>query len=362
MSNKKIKVFFIIPNLMQGGAEKIITFLAMNISTAEFEPKLIVIGNKNNSVFEYDPTKTVFLEKRRVQLSIFLLLKIFISEKPKIVFSTLNHLNTFLSLVLAFFPKITFISREATIHSASVKYGGKHFLIDIFQKFYHYRVDKIICQSIDMKNDLDTTFGINEKTVVIGNPITCEKIYQKNLINDDRLKIITIGRLDKIKGHERIFRILKDLDSTLDFFYTIIGDGPEKEYLINLSKELGIFEKIRFIDFVPNPNIYVVNNHFFLQGSYSEGFPNAALDSIVNEIPVISFKIKGGINQIIYGKKNGYLVDSPEEFLEILRNFEKSTILDWEFSNSMLIRNFGKEKILSEYENIFKIISSKKNC
>ena len=46
------KVLFILPNLEAGGAERVISFVAQNISSIEFDSQLLVIGYEAKSVYD----------------------------------------------------------------------------------------------------------------------------------------------------------------------------------------------------------------------------------------------------------------------------------------------------------------------
>jgi glycosyltransferase involved in cell wall biosynthesis len=87
-----------------------------------------------------------------------------------------------------------------------------------------------------------------------------------------------------------------------------------------------------------------------LQGSYSEGFPNALLESCVVGTPVIAFNVPGGTKEIIEDGVNGFLVKNENEFLEKLND---NRIWDPEAIRESVVRKFSKEKILKQYENLF---------
>ena len=50
--DNKIKVFFFIPTLVAGGAERVMSFVAQNIDKNKFDVTLIVIGFKKNAKYE----------------------------------------------------------------------------------------------------------------------------------------------------------------------------------------------------------------------------------------------------------------------------------------------------------------------
>jgi len=90
----------------------------------------------------------------------------------------------------------------------------------------------------------------------------------------------------------------------------------------------------------------LVKHNLFLQGSYSEGFPNAALESCVMGTPVLAFNVPGGTKEIIENDVNGFLVNTEVEFLDCLKNER-----DWNRDNviNSVTKKFGRDTILKRY-------------
>lgn len=97
--------------------------------------------------------------------------------------------------------------------------------------------------------------------------------------------IICVGRLIKEKNQECLIKAIKDLDVIL----LIIGNGLEYGRLVNLAKNLGIKDKIRFENSIPNEKIqgyYTASTVFALPIKYG-GFPIPALEAAASGLPVI---------------------------------------------------------------------------
>ena len=93
----------------------------------------------------------------------------------------------------------------------------------------------------------------------------------------------------------------------------IIGDGPSKSYLKELTVNLGIEAKVEFIGQVDNVYKYLQKADVFVFSSLSEGFPNAVLEAMFAALPIVSYRFKAGITSILENGKYGVLVD----FLDI---------------------------------------------
>jgi glycosyltransferase involved in cell wall biosynthesis len=353
------KILFIVPSLKAGGAERITAFLTKNLNPKLFESRLIVIGFEKDVVYDIQNIDITFLNKSRYFKAIPLLLQIIKREKPNIVFSSSGHINSTLGIFSLLFSNMKFIVRETNIVSTVNDFPQEknRFLFFLMKQLYPF-LDAIICQSTDMKTDLIQKLNINSsKITVINNPIINETNTIRPKTESDKIKFITVGRMSWIKGHLRLLKVLSQLQ--YDFLYTIVGSGLAKECLIveDEIKRLKLNKKVRLIPFTQNVLSELQQHHFFLQGSYVEGFPNALLESCSVGTPVIAFEASGGTKEIIQNGINGFMVKNEEELLSLLNNLDLIQNIKTEDVLSSVITKFDKKKILRQYENLFLSVS-----
>lgn len=354
----KIKIIFLLPSLGTGGAERVISFVAQNINKDKFDPILLIAGSKLNSVYEIGHVNIIYLNKKRILTAIPSIVHNIFKIKPNIVVSSISHVNTAMSFISPFFKKIKFIGREATVLSQrknekkTRRWSPLHLI-----NFGYKNLHMIICQSEDMAIDMELNYKIpKNKICIINNPISDLVFVKQTNINKDIKKFITVGRLKDVKGHLRILEILSKLK--VPFEYTIIGDGDLKEEIFNKAKALKIFQHIIHIPFTNKVSDFIAENDMFLQGSYVEGFPNAVLESCVVGTPVIAFSAPGGTKEIIVNGLNGFIVENKELYLKKL---EENINWDPYKIRSSVIEKFNKEKIITQYEQLFVNILKNKN-
>lgn len=351
MKSNKIKIIFVLPNLLPGGAERVFSYIAQQIDSNKFNVTLLIIGYSKDASYEVKNIGLVFLEKARVKDGVPALFKYIRKNKPDILVSAIGHLNTVTAYMSFFFPKTKFIAREVTVLSldeAFFKTKGFSPLAFIGNRRFNY-FDKIICQSQDMLDDIRKSYNIKEnKLVVINNPITDSFKVKTNQRRNTPVQYITVGRLSKEKGYERILKILSRLD--FPFHYTIIGNGTEKNHILSLVDDYSLTDKVTHIDFTKDVSIYLSNSDLFLQGSYFEGFPNCLIESCAVGTPVIAFKAPGGTKEIIEQGINGFLVETEEAYLEKLMAFR-----EWDpFQvRESVFKKFNKDLIVQQYEDLF---------
>lgn len=354
MSNK-IKVFFFLPNLKAGGAERVMSFVAQNIDKDRFETTLYVIGQAKDQAFETSGVKTIFFNKNRVFTSIPILFKTIRKEKPKVVITAIGHLNITMAFISLLFPKTKFIGREVNVISVLKNYSDskKRNEFSLLSILAYKILDKVICQSNDMAQDLMSNYRVKKSKIkVINNPITGQfRIKHRSNNKKTVFQLITVGRLAKQKGHLRVLKCLKELK--VPFHYTIVGDGTEKKKVLEFVQENGLSKKITHVPFTANVSDYLSKSDVFLQGSYVEGFPNALIESFAVGTPAIAYRAKGGIDEIIQEGVNGFMVSNDNDFnkklehmLETLDNWSPSEIAD------TVNKKYSAKVILKQYEDL----------
>lgn len=362
MSNRKIKILFILPSLKAGGAERVIAFLSKNLNKQQFKCSLIVIGRVDDAVYSTEGIEVIYLNKKRVLNAIPKIINHLIFNRQEIVVGSISHVNKVIAMLSFIFPKTKFIGREASVSSIMETFTttNRKLHFPFFKNYYNY-LDAIICQSTDMAHDLVKYHAINKnKIYIINNPISGYlPIRERNLFKNKVKELITVGRLSKEKGHERILKVLSKLD--FDFCYTIIGTGKEKDYLFKLAEKLNILYKIKHIPYTKDIAYHLSKSDVFIQGSYVEGFPNALLESCVIGTPAIAFAAPGGTKEIIEKDVNGFIVSNDTEFIEKINYILYKKKWDPKQINASVVKKYNKEVILKKYEDLFLKLTTEKN-
>lgn len=352
----KIKVFFITPTLYGGGAERVISYIPQFIDNEKFDVTLIVIGLEKDSTYDVKGIPVKYLNKTRVLNSIFTLIKILATQKPKVVLSTISHLNAIMGFFSFLFPNIKFIGRHTIVSQTAIKLSVKKEtlakrLVNKVFRFGINSLDIVLCQSRDMFNDMQVNqYKVpKNKLRTIHNPMRDNfKLKPQKTDKSELIKFITVARLVPMKGHERILKALSKLD--FEFQYTIVGDGSEKKNIFKLIEELGLKDRIIHVPYTSEVSKYLSESDYYLMGSYAEGFPNCLIESCSVGTPAIAFNAPGGLNEIIENGINGYLVNNEKEFTEKL-----SQPQDWDVEKirESVYKKFNLDKIIGDYENMF---------
>ena len=118
--------------------------------------------------------------------------------------------------------------------------------------------------------------------------------------------LLSVGNLVPLKGHDLVIKALADLPSTT---LLIVGQGTERTTLEALAREVGVADRVRFLEPVPQHelrDIYSAADALVLASS-SEGWPNVLLESMACGTPVIATDIPGA-REIVGSPEVGQLL------------------------------------------------------
>ena len=119
-----------------------------------------------------------------------------------------------------------------------------------------------------------------------------------------------IGRFDKVKGHEVFIKGAAEVaGKNPNVRFLLAGEGEEKEALIKLAKELGVYDKLHFLGFIKD--IYSFLNFVDINTltSLSESFPYVLLEGAKMKKATVSSAV-GGIPDLIKNGKTGMLFEN----------------------------------------------------
>lgn len=187
------------------------------------------------------------------------------------------------------------------VHNDIAKVFGDNFKarlkLKVDKKIYS-KYDKIVFVSKDNKNSFNMIYNdvpnLTEKEEVIYNYIDKDRIIEKSkaqigqeYIDKNVPSIITVARLVEQKAIDRLINVHKRLidDGVMHNIY-VIGDGPEKEKLQNLIKELKVEDTFKLMGKRENPYPYIKRADYFALLSKFEGY-----GMVIDEAKILNKKI-----------------------------------------------------------------------
>ncbi len=368
MAARRKHVLFLIPTLTGGGAERVIVTLLHHLDRANFRLTIGVVDKRDAAFLDELPADVRFLDLQasRVRYALPKLIHLIWRLKPDVVFSTLGHLNLALAGIHPVLPKKTrYIARETSVVSKALQdlsapkawmWGYRHFFRNL---------DQIVCQSLDMRDDLAANFSIPvSKLTVINNPVDIERIRKfaehpaDFPFGDDpaptgqkAIHLVTAGRLSGEKGLDILIEAVA-LSALRRLKVTVLGEGPLRASLEELVHCKGLEHQIRFIGFQRNPYAFMARADAFVLCSRHDAFPNVVLEALACGTPVIATPTPGGIREIALatgGVQMASAVTAEALSAELLRFAEHGR----HGTATVGLEKFRISKIVQQYEYIF---------
>lgn len=191
-----------------------------------------------------------FIFGHRHQRIVYIKLKSIMMEvKPRIVFisSEPENFNTYhlVRLVNQYFPNTKIVC--ATWRNIDYRFNPfpykMGFLNRIIEKYTIKRINVCIAHSYSA---VDIMGNISNWKVVFVPPTVDLNNFAFNPNNEKEFFVGYIGRLSYEKGVDVLIKAIAKLNLNC----LIVGRGPEQKYLMNLAAELGIENKIAWVDAV----------------------------------------------------------------------------------------------------------------
>lgn len=363
------KVLFLIHDLGQGGAEKVLVNLVNNMDKSKYDitvMSLFDVGENRQFLSEKVHYKYCFKHMIRGNSHLMkafsgeFLHKMLIKNKYDIeiaylegpstrVVSGCQNKDTKLITWLHFTPK-SFSELACSFRS-----------INETKKCYE-KFDRVVTVSEEVKQAFLNTSKFNKDVSVIYNTNESVKIKRlgqerpKTCFSKEEFNIICVGKLTSNKGFDRMIRIVEQLrNESKPVHLYLLGDGEEKQSLVEMAKKRGMENYVTFLGFQDNPYQYTKQADLFVCSSHSEGFSTAATEALILGIPVCTVVVSGMKEMLGYHNEYGVVVENDDEslFQGINRLIEEPCVLE-HYRKMASIRGemFSTEKTVKSVEDM----------
>lgn len=364
------KILFFIPNLMHGGAEKVLVNLVNNLDTDKYDTTVQTIfdvGVNKKNLSDKVKYKYVFKNIFRGSTTLF---KLF---SPRFLYENLikNEYDVVVSYLEGPTARIIsgcpFNSKKVCWIHIEMNDDEKFSLgfrdVDEAKECYR-QFDKIIfvsntvkdifIQKLNLnKSDIDVIYNTNETEDILLK--SNESVDDINLSNEV-VNICSVGKITETKGYDRLARVHKRLiDEGLRHRIYILGIGEDEDKINKYIKENNLQDTYTLVGFRDNPYKYVSKCDLFVCSSLREGFSTAVTESLIVGTPVVSTLCSGAQELLGYNNEYGLVVENSEEGIyEGLKTFleDKNLLLKYKDKAKQRGLNFSKEKTIQAVEEL----------
>jgi glycosyltransferase involved in cell wall biosynthesis len=119
--------------------------------------------------------------------------------------------------------------------------------------------------------------------------------------------IVACGRMVPLKDYPTLLRAFAAVRKARPARLVILGDGPERPALEELTRTLGISDEVWFVGFDKNPFRYFARAAVLLHASRAEGMPGAQIQAMATGLPVVATDCEFGPREVIRDGETGFL-------------------------------------------------------
>jgi glycosyltransferase involved in cell wall biosynthesis len=119
-----------------------------------------------------------------------------------------------------------------------------------------------------------------------------DRVMAREQLGFHRRTLLAVGNLVDVKDHEMIVRTLPLIP---DVDLIIVGEGPLREKLLSVARQLNVAERLRIVPNVLQERLvsYYAAADVSVLSSRHEGMPNVVLESLACGTPVVATMVEG---------------------------------------------------------------------
>jgi glycosyltransferase involved in cell wall biosynthesis len=347
-----MKIAYIFTPIEFGGAERVNLTLLQNIDRKRFNIHLVLLIRpwEKENIFvkkieqEHYPIfkVPVAIKSRDEGKDYFRVIRCF-----KMIYSFLKSGSFDLVHTHGYFADVLGIIAARILHISTTSTCHGFISNDINLRFYNNLdrfvlryANNIVAVSESIKNELMKNGIQGSNICVIQNAVVGRDHSEYHIQNRKaRRQLLHITETDFVVGYigrlseEKGIRYLIEAGSSLiksgmPVKMIIIGDGPQRKELEDLSNMAMMKDKIFFTGFQHDVESWLSAMDTFVLPSLTEGTPMALLEAMANGTPVVASAV-GGVPAVIDSEKNGILVSPgrPEEIKKAMARLYKDELL-----------------------------------
>lgn len=217
----------------------------------------------------------------------------------------------------------------------------------------------VIVPSLTLRKLATERWSLSPNRVLyIPNGIDCARFAKpQNAQKSEGLLVGTVGRLRPEKNLARLLRATAAARAQLDFKLEIVGDGPERNALETLARELGLSDTARFFGDCPQPEERYWGFDVFALSSDTEQMPFSLIEAMAAGLPVVATDV-GDVKEMLPPENQPFVVPVSDEaaFADRLVHLLRNPDLRAEIgaaNRRYALERFSITRMLADYEALF---------
>lgn len=323
------KILFLIHDLGQGGAEKVLVNLLNNMDRSKFDISVTALfGGGVNEQFlapgihfrAVFPKEVPGNSKLMKLLTPAQLHRLCVKEHYDIEVSYLEGPSA--RVISGCQDRTTKLVSWIHVEQHTMDRLSGSFRSESEARKCYDRFDQTVCVSQFVHDDFCRILNFRNPCRVLYNTVESDKILASarcdapELMDDGRLRLMAVGTLKESKGYMRLLSILKRLrDEDYPVHLYVLGVGPLQQEMERYIRENGLQEVITLLGYQTNPYKYVSKCDLFVCASFAEGFSTAATEALIVGTPVCTVEVSGMKEMLGEHNEWGVVTENSEEAL-----------------------------------------------
>jgi len=366
-----IKIIVIIPNLYNGGAERVTANLANHWADKGWQVTLVTFASEKTDFyklhasvdrvvinFEGGRGKLVSIVYRNLR-RIYALRRILSQRKPDVALAMMDLNNIILAFAAKGIPDLAIVGSERT-YPPQLPLGS-------FRKWMRYWGYGWL--SVITANSSQTAEWLRKHTrarriEVIPNALTWPLSVQQPCIEPPSwLKkhkiLLAVGRLSEEKCFDLLTTVFGQLSGAFpDWVLVILGEGAHRDLLEKQIRDASLEDRILMPGRVGNIGQWYEAADLFVMSSRFEGFPNSLVEAMAHGLASVSFDCDSGPREIIRHEIDGLLVppSDAKALKGALTRLMQDETLRLQFADRAkeTRQRFSIDKIAARWEKLFR--------
>lgn len=243
-------------------------------------------------------------------------------HRPRVVVAT-GHISNLIAAAVARLPRPRdtriFLNVQNDFVASGRDATGRKRARKLRQIGNWYRfADALLVTSQGIADNLAGAADLSQLNVhVIHNGVITDAVLARGagpvdhpwLVEPRRVPVIVgAGGLRRQKDFHTLIRALSLLRREHEARLIIIGEGKDRQSLLDLARELGVEGAVDLPGFMTNPYAWIARADIFALSSLWEGFANVVAEALALGVPVVSTTCPSGPSEILAHGQHGCLV------------------------------------------------------
>lgn len=364
------RVLFLVHDLGQGGAEKVLVNLVNNMDLLKFDiTVLAVFGGGVNEQFLKPEIRLITPFKKMIRGN-SKLMKLFTPGQLH-RYLVREHYDIEVSYLEGVSARIISGCKNSQTKLVSWIHVEQHSMQSLAASFRsakeasncYNRFDWTVCVSQYVHDDFCSLLNFKRSCTVLHNTMESEKIRSASreqvpdFEDDGAIRLIAVGTLKETKGYDRLLRIMKRLVfEKYRIHLYVLGIGPLQQAMEKYIMENDLENAVTLLGYRINPYKYVAKCDLFVCSSYAEGFSTAAAEALIVGTPVCTVEVAGMKEMLGENNEYGVVTQNDEDklYCGIRKMIEDPEMLSYYKKKATERGNlFSTERTVKAVEDLF---------